>query len=343
MHAALITGHRRVELVDFDDPQPAPGGVVVDISLCGVCGTDVHAFVSGEPYHPALCGHEWAGHLSAVGADVRDLSEGDRVVVAVPPACGRCRTCEAGHTEHCEETFLHQLGHDRLAPPHGGFAPRVAVGRGRVVRADDRLDDVQAAQIEPATVTLHAVRRSGLRLGDLAVVQGAGPIGLTTLQWVRAAGAGEVVVIEPSEGRRALAVELGATVAVAPGDAEEAVAERSGGLGADAVYECVGAAATVQRAVDLARRGGRVCLIGLAHGEVPIDPRVWLVKEITVTAALAYLHEEFELAMSAVADGRVRLTPMHTDTVGLDGLGEALSRIADGDPAVAKVLVDPRA
>jgi len=339
---ALITGLRRVDLLEFPEPTPADEGVVVDIAFCGICGTDVHAFVSGEKYHPAICGHEWCGTISAVGSAVRALSEGDRVVVAVAPACGRCAACRAGQSDHCAAAFASALGRDPLAPPHGGFGPRIAVAASRVVRTDPRLDDLAAAQVEPSTVTFHAVRRSGLRLGDVAVVQGAGPIGLGTLQWVRAAGAGTVVVVEPNPTRRSLALELGAHHVVDAGkEASSLVAELTKGLGADVVYECVGRPKAVQSAVDLARRGGAMCLIGLADGEAAISPASWLVKEIRVTAALAYTNEEFDMVMGMIADGRFRTAPLHTRTVGLHDLADALADLASGQSVDVKVLVDP--
>lgn len=343
MFAALITGRNKVDLVEFPDPKPADRGVVVDIAYCGVCGTDVHAFQSGEPYNPAICGHEWSGTLSAVGRDVKNFAEGDRVVVAVAPSCGRCAACRAGQAERCLVSFMSALGRDPLAPPHGGFAPRLAVAAERVVRTNPALSDLQAAQVEPATVAFHAVRRSGIRLGDVAVVQGAGPIGLGTLQWVRAAGAGVVVVVEPNESRQKLAFELGAHHVVAPGGpADELVKELTHGLGADIVYECVGKPSTIQSAVDLARRGGAMCLIGLANENASIAPATWLIKEIAVTAALAYTNDEFESAMGMIADGRFRTEPMHSGTVGLDELGATLADLASGTSLHTKVLVDPR-
>ena len=199
MHAALITGREVVELVEFPSPTPAASGVVVDIAFCGICGTDIHAFQSGRPYNPAICGHEWSGTVSAVGAEVRSLTEGDRVVVAVAPSCGQCTACRRGHADRCEVAFLSAVGRDAMAPPHGGFAPQIAVAASRVVKTNPALTDEQAAQVEPCTVAFHAVRNSGLRLGDIAVIQGAGPIGLGVMQWVRAAGAGHVIVVEPSE------------------------------------------------------------------------------------------------------------------------------------------------
>jgi (R,R)-butanediol dehydrogenase/meso-butanediol dehydrogenase/diacetyl reductase len=342
MRAAVITGLEELRLIEVPDPEPTPGGVVVDIALCGICGTDIHAYQSGRPYNPAICGHEWVGTLSAVGQDVKGLAEGDRVVVAVPPPCGRCGPCLAGSTTYCAAVFAAATGRDLGRPAHGGFAPRLAVPAGRVVPAHPALSDIQAAQVEPATVAFHAVRRSGIRLGDVAVVQGAGPIGLTTLQWVRAAGARDVIVIEPNEARRALAAAVGATHAVAPGpEADNLVRERSRGLGADLVYECVGRPFAVQAAADLVRRGGSVCLIGLADSDAAITPGVWLVKEISLTSALAYTHDEFGMAMDMISDGIVRLDPLHSSTVGLDGLGDALRDLASGSSAHTKVLVNP--
>jgi (R,R)-butanediol dehydrogenase/meso-butanediol dehydrogenase/diacetyl reductase len=121
------------------------------------------------------------------------------------------------------------------------------------------------------------------------------------------------------------------------------VLDRTHGLGADVVYECVGRPETVQSAVDLARRGGRMVLIGLAVEQAPIQPGSWLVKEISVMSSLAYSHEDFEMSMGMIADGRVRLEPMHTSTVGLDDLDGSLAGLAGGVGAQIKVLVDPRA
>jgi (R,R)-butanediol dehydrogenase/meso-butanediol dehydrogenase/diacetyl reductase len=341
--AALIVGQGQVEMREFPEPTPADEGVVVDIALCGICGTDVHAYQSGRPYNPAICGHEWAGTVSAVGRSVRSLSEGDRVVVAARPACGSCAACRAGQADRCQAAFLSAIGRDVLAPQHGGFAPRIAVAASRLVTTNPQLDDEQAAQVEPVTVAFHAVRTSRLRLGDIAVVQGAGPIGLATLQWVRAAGASRVIVIEPNEGRRALALQLGAHDAVEPGAAaRQFILEHTHGLGADIVYECVGLPFAVQGAVDLARRGGAMCLIGLADDDAPINPGSWLVKEIAVTSSLAYFHEEFEMSMAMMADGRVVVEPMHTSTIGLSQLAAALGDLASGQSMQTKVLVDPR-
>lgn len=341
MLVGTIDGPHSASLREVPVPEPTPDTLVVEITYCGICGTDVHAYESGAPYPPAVCGHEWAGVISATGSSVTGLDEGDRVVVAVPGACGSCEPCMRGQTDYCVGIFLAQVGVDALAPPHGGFAPSIRVGPGRVMRANPKLSDREAAQIEPATVTFHAVVRSGIRLGDTVVVQGAGPIGLLTMQWARVAGAATVIVSEPDPRRRALATSVGADHALAPDEVHGVLMELTRGLGADVVYECVGRPETVQSAVDQVRRGGSVSIIGLSGTDAPITPGTWLVKEVTVTASLAYLRDEFERVMSVVADGRLQLEPLHDHTVGLGGFADALAALAAGGSAFTKVLVDP--
>ncbi|MGI9623703.1 MAG: zinc-dependent alcohol dehydrogenase [Acidimicrobiales bacterium] len=341
MKAALITAKETVELLEFPDPDPTPDQVVVDISYCGVCGTDVHGYQTGRS-RPSVCGHEWVGTVSKTGAEVNRLSDGDRVVIAVPPACGSCDACHAGQMDKCQTVLAATVGIGPYETPHGGFSPRLGVHHGRAMLANPALSDTQAAQIEPATICFHAVRANQPALGDVAVIQGAGPIGLSTMQWVLLAGAGKVIVVEPSEARRTLATRLGAHHVIAPGDeAVSLINEHTHGLGADVVYECAGVPATVQSAVDMARRGGQMCLIGLAVDDATITPAQWLRKEIQVRAALGYSHEEFEMCMGFVADGRLDLDSLHTGTVSLAELGGALADLGSGETSHTKILVNP--
>ena len=341
MQAALITGKELIEFVDFDDPSPETEQVVIDITYCGICGTDIHAFQSDGPAWPSTCGHEWTGFISKTGATVTRLSEGDRVVIAVPPSCGNCSACHSGQMEKCQTVLMATVGRGPFSTPHGGFANQLAVHHGRAVKANADLSDEQAAQIEPAAICFHAVRANSPRLGEVAVIQGAGPIGLSTLQWVRVAGAGTIIVIEPNEARRKLSLVLGAHHAVDPSEANAFISDHTMGLGADIVYECAGIPATIQSAVDLARRGGRVAIIGLAMGDAPISPRQWLTKEIQVSAALGYTHEEFEMTMGYVADGRIDLDILHSGTVALADIASIFGELASGVTEHTKVLVRP--
>ena len=340
--AGLITGKETLEFRTFDAAPPQPGCVTVDVSLCGICGTDIASFRTGHLHSPAVCGHEWVGTVGEVGVGVEGLVDGDRVVVAVPPACGRCPECRAGLAEYCRTTSFVARGRDPLAPPHGGFAPRITVSASRLLPAHPDLSDEEAAQVEPATVAFHGVRRSRIAPGDTVVVQGAGPIGLLAMQFARATGAGTLLVIEPTEARRTLALELGASVAVIPEQAADAVQEHTRGLGADVVLECSGVPALLQTAADLARTGGAVGLISFLAQPATINGARWLAKELTLVASNAFTHDDFRRSMAFLADGRVKAAPLHSRTVPLDDLEATLRSLSAGPSDDVKVLVDPR-
>lgn len=341
MQVGLITGKGSVELHEMPEPVAGPGAVVVDVTYCGICGTDVHAFQSGDPYPAGLCGHEWTGRVRELGAGVSSLAEGDRVTVAMPPPCGQCSQCRAGLGAWCLPAMI-SLSHDPLGSGHGAYATSIAASASRLVKVPDAISDEAAALIEPATVAYHGVRLGQLRLGDFAVVQGAGPIGLFALQWVKLSGAREVVVIEPSTDRAAHARSLGATIVCNPTEAGELVRDLTGGLGADAVVECAGRPEAIQSAVDLVRRGGAVTLIGLADRDATIRPGTWLMKEVTVRCSIAYEQRDFEPVIAMIASGAVSAAPLHTRTEGLSNLQGAIASLAAGSPSDVKVLIDPR-
>jgi (R,R)-butanediol dehydrogenase / meso-butanediol dehydrogenase / diacetyl reductase len=342
MRAALITGERRIELVDVPEAPPGQGTLTVDVSLCGICGTEVGSYRSGVLHSPSVCGHEWVGIVSAVGSQVDAGLEGERVVIGVCAPCGSCPECRAGYSENCRVANLMARGKDPLAPAHGGFARQITVAADRVVPANPRLSDVQAAVVEPAAVAFHGIRRSGIRPGDLVVVLGAGPIGLLAMQFARAAGAGHVTMIEPAEHRRGLATELGADAAVAPEEAADHVLALSDEVGADVVVEASGVPALLQTAVDLTRAGGTVTLLSYLSRPSEVNGARIMARETRIVGANAYTRADFRRTMDLIADGRVRVEPMHTRTVGLDGLPGALADLAAAVGGDVKVLVDPR-
>ncbi len=343
MEAALVTGKNKLELVDMPTPEPSTGKAVVDIAYCGICGTDLHAYQSGEPYNPAICGHEWMGNVSALGKEVGHIKEGDRVAIGISSACGQCAPCLRGETAYCETAFAGMIGVGPMAAAHGGFAPSIAIDASRLYGVTSKLSDIEASLLEPATVAIHAVRRTRLSLGDSVVVVGAGPIGLLTLQCARAAGAGTVVLIEPQESRRNLGGVLGADLLIDPSKEQtlEQVQNHVGKEGADVVFECAGIPQTINQSVGLCRRGGVVSLVGFPNLPAEINAAEWLVKEIELVASLGYLREEFDVAQALVEDERLKLAPLHTSTVSLDGIDGAFARLAT-DPEEVKILVDPR-
>jgi (R,R)-butanediol dehydrogenase/meso-butanediol dehydrogenase/diacetyl reductase len=202
-------------------------------------------------------------------------------------------------------------GRDPHAPPHGGFAPSITVQSGRVLHAHPDLSDEEAAQVEPASVAFHGVRRSRITPGDMVVVQGAGPIGLFVMQFAVAAGAGQVLIVEPSETRRQVGLDLGASMAIGPDEAADAVQETTDGVGADVVLECSGVPSLLQTAADLTRVGGLVSLISFLSQPASIEGGRWLAKELSMVASNAFTREDLRRAMTFLTDGRVkaRCTP----------------------------------
>lgn len=338
MQAGIITGKETIELLEFTEPAPREGEAVVRISYCGICGTDLHNYQSGIMENPAVCGHEWMGEVAAVGAGVEGVREGDRVIGGISPPCGDCAACRAGYASDCP----HQLG-SLMGTAHGGFAPAIAADARRLTPVPEGLGDLDAAMVEPLTVALHGVRRTRIRLGDSVAVIGAGPIGLLTLQCVRAAGAGRVYVVEPIADRAALALELGADRVFNPREDDVAgeLAEATGGLGPDVVFECAGIAPTIQHAVDYVRRGGAVTIVGLANEDAIINPGSWISKEVTVVASVAYTHREFAIAADLIASGRIQVRPLHTHTAQLSDIADAFTLLNE-DRRQIKILVDPR-
>jgi len=336
MEAALITGQRRVELVEVPEPVAGDGQAVVAIDRCGICGTDVSAYKSGRPYTPFLHGHEWTGVVTSLGPGTTTVDEGDRVVLGAKPPCGTCAHCRAGHVAHCEGVLSIALP----VPQHGGYAPRINVETVRLHRVPDSMSVEIAAMIDPATVALHGVRRTQIRTDDLVVVTGAGPIGLIALQLAGLAGA-EVLVIEPNERRRGVAASLGAATVASADEAAELV--RRGRPGADVVLECSGSDAAITAGVGLLRTGGQLTMIGVSSSPITIDPNLWLVREVTVRTALAHTMWEFDTVFRLLAEDRLQLGPLHDTTVSLAELPAAFESLAAGSAGPIKVLVDPTA
>jgi (R,R)-butanediol dehydrogenase / meso-butanediol dehydrogenase / diacetyl reductase len=342
MRAGVINGKGNFELAEVPDPIPEEGQAVVDIQRCGICGSDVHAYVEGWAYAPGICGHEWVGVVSAVGPGVSVVSEGDRVAGGVAPGCGHCEECRASWPEYCRVAQSSYAG--KRAPRNGGFARAMALDANRLCRLPSELSDDAGAVVEPASVALHGVRRSLMRVGDVAVVVGCGPIGLLTLQCARIAGAGHVVAVEPDAGRRERALSLGADAALAPGaELREHIDQVTGGLRADIAFDCAGVPQTLQQSVDMVRRGGSVTMIGVAGGEASVIPMRWLAKEVTVNTSMVFTLAEMATVGTLAADGRLNLTALVDATITLDDLGATIDDLANRRIAAVKVLVDPTA
>ena len=349
MRAAVWHAAGDIRVEDVPEPgDPAPGQAVVEVSACGICGTDMHEFTEGpvlirpgahpltghQP--PVVLGHELSGTVVAVGdGGPADLA-GRRVTVDPCWRCGTCYWCLRGDYHIC------RIGGSVGLASDGALASLVTVPAAGLVALPDEVDDLAGALMEPLAVALHAVRRGRVSPGDRVLVLGAGAIGSAVTLAALAAGAAEVFVSDPVPERRARVLDLGAAEAFDPGqsDVRREVFLRCGRVGPDVVFECTGAAPLVSQAVDAARRGGTIVLLGIGHGTAELRPVLVTAFERTVIGSLGY-NQDLPRAVALVASGRIDPRPLITSVVPLERVvQEAFEPLAAGGRGQVKVLVD---
>ncbi|GLU47164.1 galactitol-1-phosphate 5-dehydrogenase [Nocardiopsis ansamitocini] len=344
MQAAVLhaPGDIRVEQVPV--PEPAPDEALVRVAACGVCGSDIPRMLRpGGAYHlPLICGHEFSGHVVALGTELAaagTVQEGD--LVTVPPLipCRRCTPCTQGHFSLCED--YDYFGSRRA----GAYAQYVTVPAGNLMVVPADLDPRAAAMLDPAAIALHAIWRTKLRTGHRVAVIGAGPIGLFAIQWAKLAGASEVLSIDVSEQKAEMAREAGAThTATTPEQAEEIA-----GLGYDVIIESAGVPATVEQAVSLVARHGHAVFIGIPHDPVVLPKATFssfLRREVTLHGAwnsfsAPFPGDEWRVAARAMADGELNWKFMITHELGLDALSDTMHSLGERSIFSSKVLFMP--
>lgn len=312
-----------LEVAEVPDPKAGPGEVVVRVKNCGICGSDLHAAQWGVLPAGTVMGHEFSAVVDELGAGVSGFERGEPVMVVPMINCGECDFCRTGQALLCTK----QTGIGFEAP--GAYAEKVRTRPGALLKMPPGLSHRAAATVEPAVVGLHGLHRSRLLVGETCVVMGAGPIGLVTTMWARFAGARAVVVSEMAEGRRAMALKMGADLVVNPrqqSPVQELV--KMTGDGPDVVFECIGVPGTIEEAIRYVRKGGRVVVIG-ACGEVDkFTPMRALRREVDVRFSSGAEPREFQTAMALMASGRVSTEPMITHTVGIDDLPRAFAALS---------------
>lgn len=334
MRAAKYIGGGRIEVGDAEAIEPGAGEVRIRVAYNGICGTDLH-IAQGHMDHrvpsPSPIGHEMSGVVEAVGAGV-ELAVGAPVTVMPLDWCGDCPACAAGHQHICQNLVF--VGID--SP--GALQELWTVPASLVVPLPEGLALDHAALVEPLAVAVHDVRRSRLAAGETAVVIGGGPIGQLIAIVARATGA-QVLLAEPDADRRAFAEAQGATV-VDPisGDLAALVQERTGGAGADVVFEVAGTRGTALDATSHAKVRGRVVFVAIHPEPVPVDLHRVFWRELEVLGARVYEREDFERAVDLLASGAVPADALITRVVQLDETQEAFDALLSA--AAMKILVD---
>ena len=368
-----------LEVVDLPDPKPQKGQLVLEVKRCGICGSDLHARhhagelegVMAAVGYPdfmrsdtaVVMGHEFSGEVAERGRGVAKEFKVGTLVTSFPLV-----RASGG---------VHLTGLSPLAP--GGYAEQVVAEAAMTFVVPNGLSADVAALTEPMAVALHAVRRSEIGKGDVAIVIGCGPVGLAVISHLKAAGVKTVVASDFSSGRRVLASRCGADVVVDPAvDSPYERANTKGvitkapdlyelGMGsmeklrklpgwshvyraADAlgaagprrpvIFECVGVPGMIDGVVGAAPLNSRVVVVGVCMGEDKLRPAMAIAKEVDLRFVFGYTPLEFRDTLHMLADGKVDGTPLLTGTVGLDGVENAFDAL--GDPEThAKIMIDP--
>ena len=345
--ARLVEIAQPLVIEDVAVPEPGPREAVVRVAVEGICRTDWHtwmgdwSWVGLAPPLPITMGHEFAGEITAVGAEVTAVRIGDRVAVPFHEACGRCPYCRAGRTNLCDALEFLGMTHD------GGYAEYV-----RVVNADlncvplpDEVSSDDAAALGCRFMTAwHALQhQAGLRAGEWLAVHGVGGIGLSAVQIGAALGAG-VIAVDIDDRKLQAARGQGAAVTIDARDTDvaQAVKEATGG-GAHVALGGLGAASLVQAAIRSLRKGGRLVQVGLTSKEeqgivgIPLDELI--EAELTIVGSVGNPHIHLPALLQLVGDKRLDPAALITERVSLEQAQAVLERMTNFD-TVGFALID---
>ena len=339
MKASYFLGKGSFEVRQAPELHPGPGEVVIKNMVCGVCGTDVHIF-HGEPGSadvnpPVVLGHEYSGEVVEVGEGVTALKPGDHVTVDPNIYCGECVYCRNGKKQLCET--MQAVGVTR----DGGFGEYSLVPAAQAFKLGDSVLYEAGAMAEPVACCLHGIDLAGIKAGDRVCIVGGGAIGLIMLQLAKLSGASTLVLSEPNEKRRQVALSLGADAAIDPTapDAKSAY-EAALGDGADVVIECVGNNAAVKSAFQLAKKGATIVLFSVPKVEATFDLPLFDVykKELTIKGSFVN-PDTHERAVRLINSGKLDFTSIITHRFNLDQLPEAIAMQMSSESI--KVVVCP--
>jgi len=330
MPAAVYQGKGAITVETVPVPSPGLGQVLVEISHCGICGSDLHMVLEGWGRPGHIGGHESSGRVVSVG---------DAVVTGPSPKCGECAPCRAGRPSLC----LKRAGPTDDHGWQGAFATYVCRDEAELYRIPPNLALRHAALTEPLAVALHGITLSGAQPGERVLVTGAGPIGLLSIAALRALGIDDVTVSEPSPRRRQLALDVGAASAVVPDDlVSPDFPTHLVDSPYHAVLECSGHPGAMESGLGQLAPMGRLVLVGAGMRRPRFDNNRILLNELVITGAYTYDADGYARALELLSTGRLPNDLLiEPADVTLDELLDAMHGLAAGELA-AKVMVVPK-
>ena len=339
MKAVAIKGVKEFEIKEISEPVSDGKKVIIDVLKTGICGSDIHYWVSGAPVGLVM-GHEFCGKVVDVG-NRDDLKIGDRVTALPISPCGKCEACRNGDVQFCPHTWDEAVGLSINNP--GGLTRRIAVRSDMVIKVPDGVLDEEMAMVEPMAVGLHAAHLGRIAVGDDVLIIGGGIIGLASAMFAKKEGAEYVALTETNEARGEKSVSLGVAdewFNATSDDLTQKLMEKTGG-GFDVVIECVGNSAAVNSAISLVKPGGIVVLVGVSSDAVLTYTVMAVMKELVLQGAIGYTYNEFNSVIKLIANKRIDVLKFVDDIVPLEGVQNAYERLTSGTDSAIKILVDP--
>jgi len=343
MKAALLYKIGDIRVEDVPRPSPGAGEVLVRVEAVGICGSDVHYYAHGKigsaiVTDPLVLGHEPAGTVVELGEGVSSPVPGTRVAVEPGWPCGDCEFCRMGRYNVCRNVRF--LGMPPDSP--GAYAEYIVAPAEFVFPIPDEMSDEHGSMIEPLAVGLHAVELAGMWPGQTAAVLGEGSIGLFTTACAKVVGALTVYGTDLLDYRLDAARDLGAELAINAGndDPVSAIMDATDGRGVDVVFEAAGAPDTPQQAIEIAKPGGVVVMIGIcAEQPVRTDVTNARHKELVIKHSRRFCHD-FPRAIALASSGAVDMGRIATHRFALDDLGEAFEIVKNYRDGVIKATVE---
>ncbi len=342
MKALLLSSYKNLEIADLPTPPVGADEVLIRVAACGICGSDVHGYDggSGRRVPPIVMGHEAAGIVENVGANVKNFAPGDRITFDSTVYCGACPNCLRGEVNLCDnrQVLGVSCGDYRRA---GAFAEFVAVPARICYRLPEDLPFAEAAMLEAVAVAIHGVNLAQVRPNDTALVVGAGTIGVLALQVLKAAGCKRVLVTDVDEERLELAKQLGATDTLLSDNTLQAkILALTTDHGVDVAIECVGKNETVAASIDAARKGGTVVLVGNIAPAVTLPLQKVVTRQIRLQGSCAS-SGEYPLAIELLASGAIKVKALITAVAPLEEGAAWFERLYRREPNLFKVVLAP--
>ncbi|MDO4324992.1 MAG: NAD(P)-dependent alcohol dehydrogenase [bacterium] len=341
MKVAVMNGIGKMGFEEREIPKPAANEVLVKLEYVGICGSDLHYYETGaignyvvEP--PFVLGHEPGGIVVEVGKDVHHLKVGDRVALEPGKTCGHCEFCREGKYNLCPDVVFFAT-----PPVDGVFQEYVAHEADLCFKLPENVSTLEGALIEPLAVGFHAAIQGDAHLGQKAVVMGAGCIGLVCMMALKARGVSEVYVVDVLDNRLQKALELGATGVIhgLNEDVLEHINQLTGGKGVDLVIETAGTETTTRQAIQMAKKGSTIVLVGYSKtGEMTLPMSLVLDKELTFKSVFRYRHI-YPMAIEAVSSGKVNLKGIVTDIFPLEEAQKAMDYSISHKADIVKAVI----